>query len=525
MVGRSIIRYTSPTYLIISIMIKRALISVSDKTGIADFAKKLAAKDVEILSTGGTAKLLRENGVEVKDVSDYTGFPEMMSGRVKTLHPKIHGGLLALRENDEHMKAATDNGIEMIDLVVVNLYPFAETIKKEGVTEGEAIEQIDIGGPSMLRSAAKNFQSVTVITDPADYELVGTEIEKDGDTTPETRRRLAEKVFELTARYDANIASYLSDGKLDGFLVKKVQDLRYGENPHQNAAFYADMPGHKEASLMNAEQLQGKDLSYNNIMDADGALSLVREFDAPTVAFIKHANPCGIASADSIGEAFKLAYETDSKSAFGGIIALNRAVTKEIAEEIVNKFFEVVLAPDYEDGALKVFEAKKNLRVLKLPEVKPEPEAKTYRKVSGGLLIQDLDTARVSEADLKVVTKRQPTEEEMKDLLFAWHTVKHVKSNAIVLVKNAATVGIGAGQMSRVDAVELSIKKALDREEGSVMASDAFFPFPDSIETASKHKITAIIQPGGSIKDDTVIAAADEAGIAMVFTGKRAFLH
>ncbi len=506
-------------------MIKRALISVSDKAGIADFAKKLSAKGVEILSTGGTAKLLRENGVEVKDVSDYTGFPEMMDGRVKTLHPKIHGGLLALRGNAEHMKAAEENGIEMIDLVVVNLYPFEETIKKEGVTEAEAIEQIDIGGPSMLRSAAKNFQSVTVVTDPADYAAVAAEFEKDGDTSADTRRRLAEKVFETTSRYDGMIAGYLSGGKVESFMVKKIQDLRYGENPHQHAAFYTDLPGHRGASLVNAEQIQGKELSYNNIMDADGALSLVREFSEPTVAFIKHANPCGIATADKIEEAFKLAYETDSKSAFGGIIAFNRPVTKAIAEKIVSKFFEVVLAPDYEDGVLEIFEAKKNLRILKLPEVKPELPAKTYRKVSGGVLIQDLDTARVDEADLLVVTKRKPSAEEIRDLLFAWHVVKHVKSNAILLAKNGATIGIGAGQMSRVDAVELAIKKALNREGGAVMASDAFFPFPDSVVTAAKHKITAIIQPGGSIKDVEVIAAANAAGIAMVFTDKRAFLH
>lgn len=506
-------------------MIKRALISVSDKAGIADFAKKLADKGVEILSTGGTAKLLRKNGIEVKDVSDYTGFPEMMDGRVKTLHPKIHGGLLALRGNTEHMKAAEENGIEMIDLVVVNLYPFEETIKKEGVTEPEAIEQIDIGGPSMLRSAAKNFQSVTVVTDPADYEVVSAEFEANGDTTEETRRKLAEKVFTMTARYDGLISEYLTGGNVKNIQVEKVAGLRYGENPHQEAIFYKDSGGHKEASLVNAEQIQGKELSYNNIMDADGALSLVREFSEPTVAFIKHANPCGIASASTISEAFKLAYETDSKSAFGGIIAFNRTVTAEIAEDIVSKFFEVVLAPDYEDGVMEIFAAKKNLRILKLPEVKPEPPAKTYRKVSGGVLIQDLDTARISESDLKVVTKRAPTEDEMRDLLFAWHVVKHVKSNAILLAKNGATVGIGAGQMSRVDAVELSIKKALNREEGSVMASDAFFPFPDSVETAAKHKITAIIQPGGSIKDEEVIAAADAADIAMVFTGKRAFLH
>jgi len=517
-------RYTGPILKNIA-MIKRALISVSDKTGIAELAQKLAQKGVEILSTGGTAKLLRENGVEVKDVSDYTGFPEMMNGRVKTLHPKVHGGLLALRDNAEHMKAAAENGIEMIDLVAVNLYPFEETIKKEGVTLPEAIEQIDIGGPSMLRSAAKNFQSVTVVTDPADYAVVAEEFERDGDTTPETRRRLAGKVFATTARYDGAIVQFLSNGKIDGFMVKKVQDLRYGENPHQSAAFYADLPGHTEASLVSAKQLQGKEMSYNNIMDADGALSLVREFEGPTVAFIKHANPCGIATAADIESAFKNAYECDPKSAFGGIIALNRPVSKGIAEEITGKFFEVVVAPSIEPEAVEVFKAKPNLRVLEVGEIRPEPEAKTYRKVSGGLLIQDLDTARVSEADLQIVTKRAPTEQEMHDLIFGWRTVKHVKSNAIVLARNGATVGIGAGQMSRVDAVELAIKKAMEREAGSVMASDAFFPFPDSIETAAANKITAIIQPGGSIKDEEVIAAADAAGIAMVFTGKRAFLH
>lgn len=506
-------------------MIKRALISVSDKTGIAEFADLLAKKGVEILSTGGTAKLLREQGLAVKDVSDYTGFPEMMNGRVKTLHPKVHGGLLALRDNGEHMKAAEDNGIEMIDMVVVNLYPFEETIRKEGVTLPEAIEQIDIGGPSMLRSAAKNFRSVTVVTDPADYLTVAKEIQENGDTSEETRRRLAEKVFASTARYDAMIAEYLTDGKVKHIVTEKVSDLRYGENPHQKAAFYRDIPGHTAASLVNAQQIQGKELSYNNIMDADGALSLVREFSTPTVAFIKHANPCGIATAETLADAFVNAYECDPKSAFGGIIAFNGTVTQDIAESITNKFFEVIVAPDYETGAIEAFKAKPNLRVLKVGNVTPEPAGKTYKKVSGGLLIQDLDTAQIMETDLKVVTKRMPDEREMKDLLFGWHVVKHVKSNAIVLVENGATVGIGAGQMSRVDAVEIAIAKAMKREDDSVMASDAFFPFPDSIETAAKHKITAIIQPGGSIKDEEVIAAADEAGIAMVFTGKRAFLH
>lgn len=506
-------------------MIKRALISVSDKTGIVDFAKRLSAQGVEILSTGGTAKLLRDNKIKVQEVSDYTGFPEMMDGRVKTLHPKIHGGLLALRGNKEHMEAAKKNGIEMIDLVVVTLYPFEQTIKKEGVTLVEAIENIDIGGPSMLRSAAKNFQSVTVITDPADYEEVAAEFEKNGDTMPETRRRLAEKVFTLTSRYDGLIAEYLTGGQIKNIQVQKVTDLRYGENPHQKAAFYKDANGHKEASLVRAEILQGKELSYNNIMDADGALSLVREFSEPTVAFVKHANPCGIASADSISDAFVNAYETDPKSAFGGIIAFNQTVTKDIAESITNKFFEVVVAPDYEKGADEIFAKKPNLRVIKVGNITPEPPAKTYRKVSAGLLIQDVDTAQITEADLKVVTKRKPTKDELKNLLFAWKVVKHVKSNAIVLVENRATVGIGAGQMSRVDSVEIAIKKANNREDDSVMASDAYFPFADSVEIAGKHKIRAIIQPGGSIRDADVIAAADALDIAMVFTGKRAFLH
>ncbi len=506
-------------------MIKRALISVSNKDGIVDFAKVLFGKGVEILSTGGTAKLLRENGVDVMDVSDYTGHPEIMDGRVKTLHPKIHGGLLAVRDNDDHMDQAEQHDIGMIDIVVVNLYPFKETIAKEGVTEPEAIEQIDIGGPSMLRSAAKNFAHVTVVTDPADYAKVTEEIEANGETSEDTRRRLAEKVFEATAAYDSMIASYLNKGKTETIIVEKVADLRYGENPHQRAAFFKDKDSHTGASLVNAEQIQGKAMSYNNIMDADAALSMVREFNEPTVAFIKHANPCGMATAESITDAFINAYECDPKSAFGGIIAMNRTCTKDLAESITSKFFEVVLAPDFEDGALEVFKAKENLRILKLGEIQPDPLANNLRKVSGGLLVQDLDTKIITKDDIEVVTKREPTEQELKDMLFGWNVVKHVKSNAIVLTKNGGTVGIGAGQMSRVDAVELAIKKALDREDGSVLASDAFFPFPDSIETAAQHKITAIIQPGGSIKDEEVIKAADDAGIAMVFTKTRAFLH
>jgi phosphoribosylaminoimidazolecarboxamide formyltransferase/IMP cyclohydrolase len=506
-------------------MIKRALISLSNKDGIVEFARKLYDKGIEILSTGGTAKLLRDNGIDVVDVSKFTGHPEMMDGRVKTLHPKIHGAILALRDNPDHMKAAEEHNIGLIDLVVVNLYPFEQTIRKKDVKLEDAIENIDIGGPSMLRSAAKNFRYVTVVTDPDDYEMVWKEIEKNGDTSEDTRRMLAEKVFQLTAYYDSLIANYLTGGKAEHIIVEKIQDLRYGENPHQKAGFYKDRNGHLEASIVRSEQLQGKELSYNNIMDADAALSLVREFSGPTVAFIKHGNPCGIATNTDINDAFVNAYEGDPKSAFGGVIMFNRPVTKDLADSIVGKFFEIVIAPDFEEDALESFSSKPNLRVLKVGDIKPEPEGRTYRKVSAGLLMQDLDTKQITKDDLKVVTKRKPTAKELTDLLFAWHVVKHVKSNAIVLAKNGMAVGIGAGQMSRVDAVEIAIKKAMNREDNSVLASDAFFPFPDSVEKAAEHKITAIIQPGGSIKDDEVIKMADEKGLAMVFTGTRAFLH
>lgn len=506
-------------------MIKRALISVSDKDGIVEFAKGLYAKGVEILSTGGTAKLLRDNGVDVVDVSEYTGFPEMMDGRVKTLHPKIHGALLALRDNDKHMEEVNEHKIELIDILVVNLYPFEKTIQKEDVKLEEAIEQIDIGGPSMLRSAAKNFKYVTVITDNEDYASVLEEIEANGDTSEKTRRKLAEKVFKITSFYDGVIAGFLSGGDIKQINVQKIGNLRYGENPHQKAGFYKEYNHHEGASIPNAEIIQGKALSYNNIMDADGALSLIREFEKPCVTFVKHSNPCGIAIADSIQDAFVHAYEGDPKSAFGGVIALNRKCTANLAESIIGKFFEIVLAPDFEDKAIELFKNKPNLRVLKLGDIKPETDGETFRKISGGLLVQDLDIKKISKDDIKVVTKKIPTDQEMEDMLFGWHVVKHVKSNAIVLVKNGMTVGIGAGQMSRVDAVEIAINKALDRESGSVMVSDAFFPFPDSIERAAKHKITAIIQPGGSIKDEEVIKKANELEIAMVFTGVRAFLH
>lgn len=503
---------------------KRALISVSNKDGIVEFAKELDALGFEILSTGGTAKLLRANDIDVIEVGDYTGFPEMMDGRIKTLHPKIHAGLLALRDNKEHMESAAKYDIGMIDLVVVNLYPFVETIQKSGVTEAEAIENIDIGGPTMLRSAAKNFGSVTVVVDPHDYVKVVAELKHEGDTTLETRRRLAEKVFQMTAHYDGAIAAYLSGGKTMNIVLEKISDLRYGENPHQKAAFYRE-PNNSFTNIPNARVVQGKELSYNNIMDADAAFALIAEFSEPTVAFIKHANPCGIASAGTLEEAFVNAYAADAKSAFGGIIAMNQTCTADLADAISKQFFEIVLAPDFDSEALQLLSLKPDLRVLKLGQFHLEKGQKVFRKVQGGLLIQDYDDSQIHEKDLQCVTAKKPTSKELHDLLFAWHTVKHVKSNAIVLAKNRTTSGIGAGQMSRIDAVEIALKKAEMRANGAVLASDAFFPFADSIEAAVKAGISAIIQPGGSKRDAEVIEAANKAGVAMVLTGVRAFWH
>lgn len=503
--------------------IKRALVSVSDKTGIVEFSQKLAEKGVEILSTGGTAKTLRENGITVKDVSDYTGFPEMLDGRVKTLHPKIHGGLLALRDNPEHLRVTAENDIQMIDLVVVNLYPFESTIQKAGVSLEEAIENIDIGGPSMLRSAAKNYKFVTVITDPADYEVVLQELENGGNTNLETRAKLAQKVFARTATYDSAIAHYLNPDFLNLNYSKK-QDLRYGENPHQKATFYQEND-YPYASLANSRQLQGKELSFNNIFDADGALSLIQEFQKPSVTIIKHANPCGTASAETLEEAYEKALAGDPSSAFGGIIALNRECSKDLAEKIVERFFEIVIAPKFSAESLEIFQAKPNLRILETGDLKQDQKLQTMKKVIGGILIQDADLKEITKADLKVVTQIAPTDEEIETMLFAWKVVKHVKSNAIVLAKDEMTVGVGAGQMSRVDSTEIAIKKAGEQAQNSVLASDAYFPFPDSIEVAHAGGIKTIIQPGGSINDNKVIAKADELGIAMVFTGSRCFLH
>lgn len=508
----------------------RALISVYDKTGIVEFATALQ-KDFgyEILSTGGTEKRLREAGLEVKAVEDYTGFPEMLDGRVKTLHPMIHGGLLALRENEEHMQKLVEHQIGLIDMVVVNLYPFEETVAS-GAPFEDIIEQIDIGGPSMLRSAAKNHQSVTVIPSLEWYSRVLAEMKaNDGKVLPETRKELAMEVFWLTANYDGAIARYLSEGRRHLFPAEKIEDLRYGENPHQKGSAWRDPMAKQESTMASAKQLHGKNMSFLNYYDADAALAMVREFSEPAVSFVKHANPCGLASSDSLLEAFQKAYACDPRSAFGVIIALNRPVTKAIVDEIEKEsmFVEVIIAPSFEKEAMSFFEKKKNIRLIEVGDIRKLDESDfDLKKISGGYLTQEMDTQNITQQDLQMVTVGAvPTPEQVQDLLFAWKAVKHVKSNAIVLAKNGATVGIGAGQMSRVDSTEIAVRKAGKRAKGSVLASDAFFPFPDSIEEAAKNGIAAIIQPGGSMKDAEVIAKAEELGIPMVFTGKRAFKH
>jgi phosphoribosylaminoimidazolecarboxamide formyltransferase/IMP cyclohydrolase len=517
--------------------IKRALISVTDKKGIVDFAKGLKAFGVEILSTGGTAAQLKAAGIDVTDVSAYTGFPEMMDGRLKTLHPKVHGGLLALREHAAHMKAAETHGIAMIDMVVVNLYRFEDTVAREGCTLGEAIENIDIGGPTMIRSAAKNYRFVSIVTDPDDYPKIIQEMKKTGgEVSEETNFTLSTKAFQLTARYDAAISNWL--GTLqpgeekkefpDVYTLQflKVQDLRYGENPHQKAVFYREgarlLPG-----IAGGKQLQGKELSYNNIMDSDAAWQMACDFELPTAVIMKHANPCGAAtSKEDLLVAYRKALETDPVSAFGGIVAVNRPVDRRAAEEIAKLFLEVVIAPKFDPEALSIFESKKNLRLI---EVDPSCAAGTkgydFRRVVGGLLVQERDADETDVRKAKVVTKRAPTEEEYQALDFAWRVVKHVKSNAIVLATKDQLVGVGAGQMSRVDSVKIAIMKASSPTAGTVMGSDAFFPFRDVVDTAAKAGVTAIIQPGGSIRDEESIRAADEHGIAMVFTGVRHFKH
>ncbi|MEK3938251.1 bifunctional phosphoribosylaminoimidazolecarboxamide formyltransferase/IMP cyclohydrolase [Bacillus sp. FSL R5-0431] len=510
--------------------IKRALISVSDKTNLVPFVKELTELGVEVISTGGTHKLLQENRIDVIGISEVTGFPEIMDGRLKTLHPNIHGGLLAVRENDEHMAQIEKHGIQPIDLVVVNLYPFKETISKDDVTFEEAIENIDIGGPGMLRAASKNHQDVTVIVDPRDYGTVVQQI-KEGGVPLEKKRELAAKVFRHTAAYDALIADYLTnyvgETEPEQFTVtfEKKQSLRYGENPHQAATFYENALPSK-GSLATATQLHGKELSYNNIKDADAALQIVREFTEPAAVAVKHMNPCGVGTGETIAEAFDRAFKADETSIFGGIVALNREVDKQTADVLHTIFLEIVIAPSFSQEALDVLTAKKNLRLLTLDvEANLEKKEKQLTSVHGGLLVQDIDTYGLEEATISIPTKREPTEDEWKDLKLAWKVVKHVKSNAIVLAKDQMTAGIGAGQMNRVGSANIAIEQAGEKAKGSALGSDAFFPMGDTVEAAAKAGVTAIIQPGGSIRDEESIQKADEYGIAMVFTGVRHFKH
>jgi phosphoribosylaminoimidazolecarboxamide formyltransferase/IMP cyclohydrolase len=518
-------------------MMKRALISVSNKEGIGDLATGLIKLGFELVSTGGTAKLLRERQVAVRDISDLTGFPEMLDGRVKTLHPKVHGGLLGRRRLPEHVEQMAKHGIEPIDVVVVNLYPFEATIMKPGCTFEDAIENIDIGGPAMLRSAAKNFEEVAVVVDPGDYPRLLEELARPEGLKPATRLMLARKVFAHTAKYDGVIASYLErQSPLDGAVTRfpqtlvlryeKAQNLRYGENPHQQAAFYRD-PSVTEASLAHARQLHGKEMSYNNFLDAHAALELVKEFDTTAVVIVKHNNPCGVALGATSAEAYRKAREGDPIAAFGGVAAFNRAVDADTAKEIGSTFMEVIVAPGFELAAIEELGRKKALRLLEVGPLGAGPvEPMDCRKIVGGMLYQDRDLGRIPDVrKLRVVSRRTPTSEEYDALAFTWRVAKHTKSNAIVYGRADRTVGVGAGQMSRVDSVKIGAMKAVLPLEGTVIASDAFFPFRDGIDEAAKAGVTAVIQPGGSVKDDEVIAAANEHGMAMVLTGMRHFRH
>ncbi len=517
--------------------INRVIISVSDKEGISDFAKGLEEYDVEILSTGGTAKQLRNAGVSVMDISEYTGSPEILDGRVKTLHPKIYGGVLALRDNDTHLQQMTENGMEPIDMIIVNLYPFEEVIKKDNVDLIEAIENIDIGGPTMLRAAAKNYQYVTLVTHPEDYKDLLSELKKNnGLISAETNFRLAVKAFSYVARYDAAISNFLGAIDPDGGETKfppsltihmdKKMKLRYGENPHQEGSFYVQS-GLEEPCISNSIQLQGKELSLNNIYDTDAALEAVKDFTETACVVVKHNNPCGVATDESVVEAFLKAKACDPVSSFGGIVAFNREVDEATASELAAMFLEVVIAPSFSEKALEVLSSKGNLRVMKTPDLPLAASAGLdFKKVIGGALIQDRDTGVDKDFDdMKAPTKRQPTDEELSALKFGWKVCKHVKSNAIVFAREGQTVGIGAGQMSRVDSVKIATIKAELPTKGAVLASDAFFPFRDGIDEAAKAGITAIVQPGGSIRDQDIIDACDEHGIAMVFTGFRHFKH
>ena len=519
--------------------VRRALLSVTDKTGLIEFARALANANVELVSTGGTSKALREAGLSVRDISDLTGFPEMLDGRVKTLHPKVHGGILHIRENAEHVAAVTEHAIQSIDMVVVNLYAFEKTARKPGVAFAEVIENIDIGGPSMVRSAAKNFEDVAIVTSVADYPALAEELAANlGSLTRATRWRLAKQAFAVTAAYDAGIATALesiveptgpatfSHEELPStirVINPLAKTLRYGENPHQKAALYVDGSGKGVAAAL---QLQGKELSYNNIVDLDACWELVSEFDETAVVIIKHTNPCGAATGTTVLEAYRRALEADPISAFGGVLGINRQVDAEAAEEIAKLFVEAIVAPSYTPEALARFAAKKNLRLL---QITPADTPRVLKQVSGGLLVQDSDHLRIKESDLTIPTDRKPTPEELRALLFAWSVCKHVKSNAIVYARfsegHGQTVGIGAGQMSRVDAARFGAMKAVLPLDGSVAASDAFFPFPDGLQTVATAGATAVIQPGGSVRDSDVIEAANKLGVAMVFTGIRHFRH
>ena len=514
--------------------VRRAILSVTDKSGLIDFARKLGALNVELISTGGTAKLLRDSGIAVKDISELTGFPEMLDGRVKTLHPKVHGGILHRREDPGHVAAVKEHGIQRIDMVVVNLYAFEKTAAKPGANFEELIENIDIGGPSMIRSAAKNFHDVAVVTSPADYESIAAELEREcGGLSLATKWHLAQKAFATTAAYDSAISSTLERVN-DEFQLqpeggafpqnlrlsfRKLADLRYGENPHQKAAMYSDGSG---AGVANARQIQGKELSYNNIVDLQSAWDVAREFDEPVCAIIKHTNPCGAAIGKTLAEAYKRALECDPVSAFGGVIGVNRSVDADAAEEMHKLFLEVIAAPAFDEAAKVKFASKKNLRLV---EVKAADQKWVLKNISGGMLVQEADMGSLENSELKVVTQRAPTPDEMRALLFAWKVCKHVKSNAIVFARDGQTVGVGAGQMSRVDAAKIGAMKAQLPLKGTVAASDAFFPFPDGVEEIAKVGATAVIQPGGSQRDPEVIAAADRLGLAMILTGVRHFRH
>ena len=509
---------------------KRALVSVSDKTNLVEFVSELVKLGYEIISTGGTKKALEAAGIETIGISEITGFPEIMDGRVKTLHPKVHGALLCVRDNEEHVKQLKELDIDYIDLVCVNLYPFKQTVQKPGVTHEEIIENIDIGGPSMLRSASKNYKFIPVVVDPSDYETVIEELKANGETSLETREKLAAKVFRHTANYDAMIASYLTEKTGEKYPEKltitydKVQDLRYGENPHQSAAFYKNM--NPKYSLANAKQLHGKELSYNNIQDGNAAIEILKDFEGTCAAVgLKHMNPCGVGLGKTIEEAWDKAYEADPVSIFGGIVAFNEPVNKAVAEKLANIFLEIIIAPAFDEDAFEILSKKKNIRLMQLDTTLSVNAKYKVTNVNDGLLVQDVDDHKLTKEDLRCVTNRKPTEEELEQLLFAWNVVKHVKSNAIVLVKNNMTIGVGAGQMNRVGAARIAIEQAQEKAKGSVMGSDAFFPMPDTVEEAVKAGVTAIIQPGGSIKDQLSIDVCNEYGIAMVYTGVRHFKH